>query len=238
MITFKKPSIYSDEMVLKVVKLAGFSRRRLTNRVVAKWLSVDEKTIRNWRKGHEDFDYALGNAEAIWMERISQNLWGNLEPREKVTVIKDSDGNVKAIKEQVLPTHNDIAAAMKGGARKPLGGFEEQERNEIITIINKRLVSGEIDYLDAMCECEIAGVKPPEYWKRRERKRITRLYRAGELTALEALDELACADIDAPKHIQTEANAALGIVDPNIVLPATVEVIPGRFAHERDESAD
>lgn len=238
MSTFKKPSLFKEEMTQRLVVLSGFSRQKPSNRMAAKWFNVRESTIRNWRKEHEDFDHAFGNAEAIWMERISKNIWGNLEPRERVTEIKDSDGNVKTIKEQVLPTHNDIATAMKGGARKPLGGFEEQEHKAILSGINKRLLSGEIEYFDALCECEIAGIKPPEYWKRRERKRITRLYRSGELTALEALDEFACADIDAPKHIQTEANAALGIVDPNIVQPATVEVIPGRFSHERVESAD
>lgn len=224
MSTFKKPSLFKEEMVTRLVILAGFSRKKPSNRMAAKWFNVRESTIRNWRKEHEDFDYAFGNAEAIWMERISKNIWGNLEPREKVTVIKDSKGKAKTIKEQILPTHNDIAAALKGGCRKPLVGFEEQERIEILAAINKSIRSGVLSYIDAVCECELEGIDVPESWKRREYGRLLRLYDEKEISIRQLIRELRIAGLKVEPELQAEIAKELNLPPPVPDLPPMREL--------------
>ncbi|AHE73417.1 hypothetical protein M942_22640 [Enterobacter ludwigii] len=53
-----------------VVSLA-LSKGKVSNRLVASCLGVDESTIRNWREAHPEFDRAFTDAHNILADKIA-----------------------------------------------------------------------------------------------------------------------------------------------------------------------
>lgn len=223
MSTKKSRPSYDPKFVNSVVFFSAGSRKAVTNKAVGGLLNVHESTIRKWRSEYPDFDNAFINARYIWESRIQNTAFANLEPREKLTIIKDANG-VKAIKEQVLPTHQDLIAAQKLGISKPLGGFEEQERREILAAINKRLRSGGLTYIDAVCECEMEGIDVPESWKRREYGRLVRLYDEKEINIRQLIRELRIAGLKVEPELQAEIAKELNLPPPVPDLPPMREL--------------
>jgi len=227
---------FREEYIWEAVSFAGASRVPMNNVNFAAHKRVTEGTIRRWRKENPEFDKAFTNPEMMLANKINHGILSNMDKREKITVIKDKDG-VKAIKEEVLPTHNDIMLASKNGFRKSMIGFEEQHRRETLKGIRQRLTAGEITYLDAVDECEEEGVSVAESWKTRETARIIGLKESKELDAVQAVLRLESSGLEVPKLLILEAKKSLGIVDSDAVQPAIIKIVsPG--AHIDDDRSD
>lgn len=204
-----RPS-FDEKFVRTVLNFSASSRKQVTNKAVGGVIGVAESTIRKWRSEHPEFDNAFINAKFIWEDLVQNAVMDNLKPREKFTFIKDADG-AKVIKEQILPTHQDLLAAQKLGLGKPLGGFEAQEKSRVIADIGKRYLSGKVDYLEALCECEVEGIEPPVTWKRRETARLVKSTEAGEITARQAVLEMQVAGLEVPPLIIMELKKELNL---------------------------
>lgn len=139
----------------------ALARNKISNRMVAQRLEIDEATIRNWRKEHADFNRAFTEAREVLMERINSVAAKSLEVRKRKVITKSPDG-VKTTVEDVLPTHNDVAVFAKAlGLGRSVYGEEDRQR-DVLRDVMKRKVSGEYTALQAAQLLEAEGVKVPD----------------------------------------------------------------------------
>lgn len=139
----------------------ALARNKISNRMVAQRLEIDEATIRNWRKEHADFNRAFTEAREVLMERINSVAAKSLDVRKRKVVTTSPDG-VKTTVEDVLPTHNDVAVFAKAlGLGRSVYGEDDRQR-DVLRDVMKRKVSGEYTALQAAQLLEAEGVKVPE----------------------------------------------------------------------------
>ncbi|MEY0016981.1 hypothetical protein AB7W42_18990 [Providencia rettgeri] len=211
---------YESHYVNLALSFAAFSRVPINNCNFAKHIGVTEGAIRKWRKENPDFNCAFINPAGVIASKINMGVMDNLDKRSKMTIIKGEDG-VKAIKDDVLPTHNDLLVASKLGFRKPMVGFDEQHRKSVIADLNKKLITGDITYLDAVAELELEEILVPASWKAREIARIVKLNNSGELDAAQAVLEIESAGLSVPTLLQRKAEKDLGVqkINPDDLPP-------------------
>ncbi|UPQ69708.1 hypothetical protein [Kluyvera ascorbata] len=139
----------------------ALARNKISNRMVAQRLEIDEATIRNWRKEHADFNRAFTEAREVLMERINSVAAKSLDVRKRKVITKSPDG-VKTTVEDVLPTHNDVAVFAKAlGLGRSVYGEEDRQR-DVLRDVMKRKVSGEYTALQAAQLLEAEGINVPD----------------------------------------------------------------------------
>ena len=139
----------------------ALARNKISNRMVAQRLEIDEATIRNWRKEHADFNRAFTEAREVLMERINSVAAKSLDVRKRKVVTKSPDG-VKTTVEDVLPTHNDVAVFAKAlGLGRSVYGEEERQR-DVLREVMKNKVAGKYSALQAAQLLEAEGIKVPD----------------------------------------------------------------------------
>lgn len=146
---------------VSIVLDMALARNKISNRMVAQRLEIDEATIRNWRKEHADFNRAFTEAREVLMEKINSVAGKSLDVRKRKIVTKSSDG-LKVTTEDVLPTHNDVAVFAKAlGLGHSMFGEEERLR-DVLRDIMKHKVSGKYTALEAAQLLEAEGIRVPE----------------------------------------------------------------------------
>ncbi|MHB9331770.1 hypothetical protein ACP3S7_30215 [Phytobacter ursingii] len=146
---------------VSIVLDMALARNKISNRMVAQRLEIDEATIRNWRKEHADFNRAFTEAREVLMEKINSVAGKSLDVRKRKIVTKSADG-LKVTTEDVLPTHNDVAVFAKAlGLGHSMFGEEERLR-DVLRDIMKHKVSGKYTALEAAQLLEAEGIKVPE----------------------------------------------------------------------------
>lgn len=139
----------------------ALARNKISNRMVAQRLGIDEATIRNWRKEHPDLDRAFTEAREVLMEKINNVAGRSLDVRKRKVVTKSPDG-LKTTIEDVLPTHNDVAVFAKAlGLGHSMYG-EEERRRDVLRDVMKQKVAGKYNALEAAQLLEAEGIKIPE----------------------------------------------------------------------------
>lgn len=68
----------------------ALARNKISNRMVAQRLEIDEATIRNWRKEHADFNRAFTEAREVLMEKINNVAGKSLDVRKRKIVSRGS----------------------------------------------------------------------------------------------------------------------------------------------------
>lgn len=139
----------------------ALSRNKISNSMVAKRLKVDEKTIRNWRKEYPAFDEAFTEAHRQLAEKINNTARKSLDVRKRRTVTKETEDG-KIITEDVLPSHNDLAAFAKLGLRETFSDPEAEKRDDLRRTIIRKFADGEYTALQAALLLEAEGIKVPQ----------------------------------------------------------------------------
>lgn len=143
-----------------IVMDMALARSKISNRMVAQRLGVDETTIRRWRKENIDFDRAFTEAREALREKINRVAGKSLDVRKRKVVTTSPDG-VKTTIEDVLPTHNDIAVFSKAlGLGSSVYGDEERQR-DVLREVMKYKVAGKYTALEAAQLLEAEGIKVP-----------------------------------------------------------------------------
>lgn len=150
---------FKDDYVGFVLDVA-LARGKVSNRMIAKRLGVDEKTIRCWRKDKPDFDEAFIEAMSLLREMVNSVARGNLKLRKKNIVKKTPEGE-SVITEDVLPTHNDIAVYSRIGLDASIVA-EKNHQRDILREIIKKNISGELSSIDAAKLIEAEGIPIPK----------------------------------------------------------------------------
>lgn len=139
----------------------ALARNKISNRMVAQRLEIDEATIRNWRKEHADFNRAFTEAREILMEKINNVAGKSLDVRKRKIVSRGPKGLTTTI-EDVLPTHNDIAVFSKTLGLGTSVYSEEERQRDVLREVMKHKVAGKYSALEAAQLLEAEGVKVPE----------------------------------------------------------------------------
>lgn len=142
----------------------ALSRNRVSNRLVAKRLKVDESTIREWRKLYPDFDEAFTEAHHQLAAKINNTARKSLDIRKRRTITKETDDG-KIITEDVLPSHNDLAVFAKLGLRGTFCDPDVEKRDDIRRTIIRKFVDGEYTALQATLLLETEGLDVPHTLK-------------------------------------------------------------------------
>lgn len=146
---------------VSIVLDMALARNKISNRMVAQRLEIDEATIRNWRKEHADFNRAFTEAREVLKEKINRVAGNSLDVRTRKTVTVSPDG-IKTTTEDVLPTHNDIAVFAKSlGLGHSIHG-EEARLRDVLRDVMKDKVAGKYTALEAAQLLEGEGIKVPE----------------------------------------------------------------------------
>lgn len=144
-----------------IVMDMALARNKVSNRMAAQRLGMDETTIRRWRKENVDFERAFTEAREVLKEKINNVAGKSLDVRKRKVITTSPDG-VKTTVEDVLPTHNDVAVFAKAlGLGHSLFGEEERLR-DVLRDIMKHKVSGKYTALEAAQLLEAEGIKVPE----------------------------------------------------------------------------
>ncbi|WP_063657649.1 hypothetical protein [Candidatus Arsenophonus triatominarum] len=151
----KYKKAYIDDVInLSLVK------GKVSNHFIAKWLHVDEKTIRNWRKDYYEFDHAFHHAADILKKELAETARQNTKIRKRKIIKTTADGETTTI-EEVLPSHNDIAVYKKMGINEVFFNDEKHQQKEYLRSILERKKSAEITSLEAAQFLEIEGIPIP-----------------------------------------------------------------------------
>ncbi|HHT0512569.1 TPA: hypothetical protein ACTW9A_002432 [Raoultella planticola] len=143
-----------------IVMDMALARSKISNRMVAQRLDVDETTVRRWRKENVDFDRAFTEAREVLREKINSVAGKSLDVRKRKIITK-SAGVTKTTVEDVLPTHNDVAVFAKAlGLGHSVHGEEERLR-DVLREIMKHKVAGKYTALEAAQLLEAEGIKVP-----------------------------------------------------------------------------
>lgn len=138
----------------------ALARNKISNRMVAQRLEIDEGTIRNWRKEHADFNRAFTEAREVLREKINSVAGKSLDIRKRKIITTSPDG-VKTTVEDVLPTHNDVAVFAKAlGLGSSVYSDEERQR-DVLREVMKQKVAGKYSALEAAQLLEAEGIKVP-----------------------------------------------------------------------------
>lgn len=144
-----------------IVMDMALARSKISNRMVAQRLGVDETTIRRWRKENIDFERAFTEAREVLAEKINNVAGKSLDVRKRKTITTSPDG-VKTTVEDVLPTHNDVALFAKSlGLGRSVYGEEDRLR-DVLRDVMKHKVAGKYTALEAAQLLEAEGIKVPE----------------------------------------------------------------------------
>ncbi|HHQ2336189.1 TPA: hypothetical protein ACSPFT_003381 [Enterobacter roggenkampii] len=138
----------------------ALARNKISNRMVAQRLEIDEATIRNWRKEHADFNRAFTEAREVLMEKINNVAAKSLDVRKRKIVSRGPKGLTTTI-EDVLPTHNDIAVFSKALGLGTSVYSEEERQRDVLREVMKHKVAGKYSALEAAQLLEAEGVKVP-----------------------------------------------------------------------------
>ncbi|WOJ29348.1 hypothetical protein R1917_15520 [Citrobacter koseri] len=138
----------------------ALARNKISNRMVAQRLEIDEATIRNWRKEHADFNRAFTEAREVLMEKINRVAGKSLDVRKRKVVTTSPDG-VKTTVEDVLPTHNDVAVFAKSLGLGTSVYSEEERQRDVLREVMKHKVAGKYTALEAAQLLEAEGIKVP-----------------------------------------------------------------------------
>ncbi|HHT2967467.1 TPA: hypothetical protein ACTYJU_001561 [Citrobacter koseri] len=138
----------------------ALARNKISNRMVAQRLEIDEATIRNWRKEHADFNRAFTEAREVLMEKINNVAGKSLDVRKRKIVSRGPKGLTTTI-EDVLPTHNDIAVFSKALGLGTSVYSEEERQRDVLREVMKHKVAGKYSALQAAQLLEAEGIKVP-----------------------------------------------------------------------------
>ncbi|HFK3156025.1 TPA: hypothetical protein ACG1JD_003501 [Citrobacter sedlakii] len=138
----------------------ALARNKISNRMVAQRLEIDEATIRNWRKEHADFNRAFTEAREVLMEKINNVAGKSLDVRKRKIVSRGPKGLTTTI-EDVLPTHNDIAVFSKTLGLGTSVYSEEERQRDVLREVMKHKVAGKYSALEAAQLLEAEGIKVP-----------------------------------------------------------------------------
>ncbi|WP_431612946.1 hypothetical protein [Enterobacter chengduensis] len=144
-----------------IVMDMALARSKISNRMVAQRLGVDETTIRRWRKENIEFERAFTEAREALREKINRVAGKSLDVRKRKVVTTSPDG-VKTTIEDVLPTHNDIAVFSKVLGLGTSVYSEEERQRDVLREVMKSKVAGKYSALEAAQLLEAEGVKVPE----------------------------------------------------------------------------
>lgn len=144
-----------------IVMDMALARSKISNRMVAQRLGVDETTIRRWRKENIEFEHAFTEAREVLREKINRVAGKSLDVRKRKVVTTSPDG-VKTTIEDVLPTHNDIAVFSKVLGLGTSVYSEEERQRDVLREVMKHKVAGKYSALEAAQLLEAEGVKVPE----------------------------------------------------------------------------
>ncbi|SAH49857.1 Uncharacterised protein [Enterobacter asburiae] len=144
-----------------IVMDMALARSKISNRMVAQRLGVDETTIRRWRKENIEFERAFTEAREALREKINHVAGKSLDVRKRKVVTTSPDG-VKTTIEDVLPTHNDIAVFSKVLGLGTSVYSEEERQRDVLREVMKHKVAGKYSALEAAQLLEAEGVKVPE----------------------------------------------------------------------------
>ena len=144
-----------------IVMDMALARSKVSNRMVAQRLGVDETTIRRWRKENIEFERAFTEAREALREKINLTARKNLDIRKRKIVTKSGDGE-KTTTEDVLPTHQDIAVFSKTLGLGASVFSEEERQRDVLREVMKHKVSGKYSALQAAQLLEAEGIKVPE----------------------------------------------------------------------------
>ena len=143
-----------------IVMDMALARSKISNRMVAQRLGVDETTIRRWRKENIEFECAFTEAREALREKINRVAGKSLDVRKRKVVTTSPDG-VKTTIEDVLPTHNDIAVFSKVLGLGTSVYSEEERQRDVLREVMKHKVAGKYSALEAAQLLEAEGVKVP-----------------------------------------------------------------------------
>lgn len=147
-----------------IVMDMALARSKISNRMVAQRLDVDEITIRRWRKENPDLDRAFTEAKEMLMEKINSVAVKSLGVRKRKSISKGPKGLITTV-EDVLPTHSDVAVFAKYlGMGSSIYGEDKariDERCDILRKTMKSKVAGEITALEAAQLLEAEGIAVP-----------------------------------------------------------------------------
>lgn len=143
-----------------IVMDMALARSKISNRMVAQRLGVDETTIRRWRKDNIEFERAFTEAREALREKINRVAGKSLDVRKRKVVTTSPDG-VKTTIEDVLPTHNDIAVFSKVLGLGTSVYSEEERQRDVLREVMKHKVAGKYSALEAAQLLEAEGVKVP-----------------------------------------------------------------------------
>lgn len=143
-----------------IVMDMALARSKISNRMVAQRLGVDETTIRRWRKENIEFERAFTEACEALREKINRVAGKSLDVRKRKVVTTSPDG-VKTTIEDVLPTHNDIAVFSKVLGLGTSVYSEEERQRDVLREVMKHKVAGKYSALEAAQLLEAEGVKVP-----------------------------------------------------------------------------
>ncbi|WP_284962381.1 hypothetical protein [Citrobacter portucalensis] len=143
-----------------IVMDMALARSKISNRMVAQRLGVDETTIRRWRKENIEFERAFTEAREALREKINRVAGKSLDVRKRKVVTTSPDG-VKTTIEDVLPTHNDIVVFSKVLGLGTSVYSEEERQRDVLREVMKHKVAGKYSALEAAQLLEAEGVKVP-----------------------------------------------------------------------------
>lgn len=143
-----------------IVMDMALARSKISNRMVAQRLGVDETTIRRWRKENIEFERAFTEAREALREKINRVAGKSLDVRKRKVVTTSPDG-VKTTIEDVLPTHNDIAVFSKVLGLGTSVYSEEERQRDVLREVMKNKVAGKYSALEAAQLLEAEGIKVP-----------------------------------------------------------------------------
>lgn len=143
-----------------IVMDMALARSKISNRMVAQRLGVNETTIRRWRKENIEFERAFTEAREALREKINRVAGKSLDVRKRKVVTTSPDG-VKTTIEDVLPTHNDIAVFSKVLGLGTSVYSEEERQRDVLREVMKHKVAGKYSALEAAQLLEAEGVKVP-----------------------------------------------------------------------------
>ncbi|MEA5215295.1 hypothetical protein [Enterobacter cloacae] len=144
-----------------IVMDMALARSKISNRMVAQRLEVDEATIRNWRKEHPAFNRAFTEAREVLMEKINTVAGKSLDVRKRTIISRGPKGLTTTV-EEVLPSHSDVAVFAKYLGLGPSVYGEEDRLRDTLRDIMKQKIAGKYTALEAAQLLEAEGIKVPE----------------------------------------------------------------------------
>ncbi|WP_227136577.1 hypothetical protein [Kosakonia radicincitans] len=145
---------------VSIVMDMALARSKISNRMVAQRLGVDETTIRRWRKENIEFERGFTEAREALREKINRVAGKSLDVRKRKVVTSSANG-VKTTIEDVLPTHNDVAVFAKSLGLGTSIFSEEERQRDVLREVMKHKVAGKYTALEAAQLLEAEGIKVP-----------------------------------------------------------------------------